>query len=363
MSLLSVRNLKVSFPTSDGVVRAVRGLSFDVEAGKTLGSVGETGSGKSVTALSMLGLNPGADISGSAVFAGRDLLRLPEDHMRRIRGSEIAMIFQDPLSSLHPFYRVGWQIVEAIRTHTKLSRGEAMARAVDLLRMVSIPQPERRVMAYPHELSGGMRQRAMIAMALALRPKLLIADEPTTALDATVQAQLMELLTEMQQQLGMAMIIITHDLGLVAQVADRVLVMYAGRAAEYSDMRGIFYKPHHPYTRGLLGSIPGATGVGGRLLPIQGNPPSLINLPSGCAFHPRCAFAMQVCVREQPEMTPVAGGSGHESACWLPSETVGLGATVDAARKRYADQRGSLRPERRPATPVAAGDAGKATHG
>jgi peptide/nickel transport system ATP-binding protein len=363
MSLLSVRNLRVSFPTSDGIVRAVRGLSFEVEAGKTLGIVGETGSGKSVTALSVLGLNPGADISGSVQFEGRDLLRLPDEKMRRIRGAEIAMIFQDPLSSLHPYYRVGWQIVEAIRSHTSISKAEAMSQAVELLRMVSIPQPERRVMAFPHELSGGMRQRAMIAMALSLRPKLLIADEPTTALDATVQAQLMELLTVMQEQLGMAMIIITHDLGLVAQVADRVLVMYAGKAAEYSDIRGIFYKPHHPYTRGLLGSIPGATGVGGRLVPIQGNPPSLINVPSGCAFHPRCAFGMQVCVREQPEMAPVAGGAGHESACWLPPDAVGLGPAVDAARRRYSDQRGSLRPERHPVTDLAAEEAEPATHG
>jgi oligopeptide/dipeptide ABC transporter ATP-binding protein len=343
MSLLSVRDLTVSFPTSDGVVRAVRGLSFDVEAGRTLGIVGETGSGKSVTALSLLGLNPGADISGSADFAGRDLLRLSGDQLRKVRGAEIAMIFQDPLSSLHPFYRVGWQISEAIRNHTHASRADAMAQSVELLRLVNIPQPERRVQAFPHELSGGMRQRAMIAMALALKPKLLIADEPTTALDATVQAQLMELLTSMQRELGMAMIMITHDLGLVASIADSVLVMYGGRAAERSDSRTIFYSPHHPYTRGLLGSIPGATGAGGRLVPITGNPPSLIRIPAGCAFHPRCTFAMDVCGREQPDLAPVGGGTGgHDSACWLPPDLVGVGAAVDAARRRYSiAQRGS----------------------
>jgi peptide/nickel transport system ATP-binding protein len=339
MSLLAVEDLTVSFPTSDGVVRAVRGLSFEVEAGKTLGIVGETGSGKSVTALSLLGLNPGADIRGSALLEGRDLLTMGPQQLRRVRGAEIAMIFQDPLSSLHPFYRVGWQISEAIMTHSRLSRREAMRRAVDLLRMVNIPQPERRVQAFPHELSGGMRQRVMIAMALALRPKLLIADEPTTALDATVQAQLMELLTGMQRELGMAMIIITHDLGLVASAADRVLVMYAGRAAEKADAREIFYKPHHPYSRGLLASIPGATGGGGRLLPIVGNPPSLIRIPSGCAFHPRCPFAMEVCVRDQPDLAPVGDGGGHLSACWLPAHAVGLGVEVDSVRTRYAASR------------------------
>ena len=342
VSLLAVDGLTVSFPTSDGVVRAVRGLSFEVEPGQTLGIVGETGSGKSVTALSLLGLNPGADISGSAVFEGRDLLQMGHAQLRRIRGAEIAMIFQDPLSSLHPFYRIGWQICEAIRSHARVSRDAAMKRAIELLRMVNIPQPERRVQAFPHELSGGMRQRAMIAMALALRPKLLIADEPTTALDATVQAQLMELLTGMQREMGMAMIIITHDLGLVASSADSVLVMYAGRAAERADARTIFYSPHHPYTRGLLGSIPGATGAGGRLVPIVGNPPSLIRIPSGCAFHPRCPFAMDICVRDQPDLTPVSDGVGHRSACWLPATAVGVGESADAARRRHvASRRGS----------------------
>jgi len=357
MSLLSVRDLTVSFPTSDGVVRAVRGLSFDVEAGRTLGIVGETGSGKSVTALSLLGLNPGADISGSALFEGRDLLAMKPDEIRRIRGAEIAMIFQDPLSSLHPYYRVGWQITEAIRTHTRVRRDQAMRQAVELLRLVSIPQPERRVQAFPHELSGGMRQRAMIAMALALRPKLLIADEPTTALDATVQAQLMELLGGMQRELGMAMLVITHDLGLVATVADTVLVMYAGRGAESADYRTIFRSPHHPYTRGLLASIPGATGSGGRLVPIVGQPPSLIRIPSGCAFHPRCPFAMDACVRDRPTPVPVSDGEGHWSACWLPPDAVGVGAAADAARRRYVtSRRGPAALRLRGVAAAAAGD-------
>ena len=339
MSLLEVRDLTVSFPTSDGLVQAVRGLSFSVEPGQTLGIVGETGSGKSVTALSLLGLNPGADITGTAVFEGRDLLAMPQSELRHIRGARIAMIFQDPLSSLHPHYRVGWQISEAIRTHSRASRDDAMRQAVELLRLVSIPQPERRVQAFPHELSGGMRQRVMIAMALALRPRLLIADEPTTALDATVQAQIMELLGVMQRELGMAMIVITHDLGLVASVTDQVLVMYAGRAAEVADSRTIFYSPHHPYTRGLLASIPGSTGVRGRLVPIVGQPPSLIGLPAGCAFHPRCPFAMDICIRDQPDLAPVSAGEGHESACWLPADAVGVSAASDAARRRYVEGR------------------------
>ena len=255
MTLLSVDNLTVSFPTSDGLVQAVRGLSFSVDTGKTLGVVGESGSGKSVSALTMLGLNPGADISGSATFNGRELLTMSQHELRAIRGADIAMIFQDPLSSLHPHFRVGWQIAEAIRAHSDVSEHEAINQAIELLRLVNIPQPDRRVQAFPHEMSGGMRQRVMIAMALALKPKLLIADEPTTALDATVQAQLMELLVQMQKEVGMAMIVITHDLGVIALIADDVLVMYAGRAAERSDARTIFFTPHHPYTRGLLGSV------------------------------------------------------------------------------------------------------------
>jgi oligopeptide/dipeptide ABC transporter ATP-binding protein len=337
MTLLAVDNLTVSFPTADGIVQAVRGLSFSVDAGKTLGVVGESGSGKSVSALTMLGLNPGADTTGSAVFNGNELLAMSEHELRKIRGADIAMIFQDPLSSLHPHFRVGWQIAEAIRAHGHVSKQDAMSQAVELLRLVNIPQPERRVEAYPHEMSGGMRQRVMIAMALALKPKLLIADEPTTALDATVQAQLMELLIQMQRELGMAMIIITHDLGVIASIADEVLVMYAGRAAERADARTIFFMPHHPYTRGLLGSVPSATGVvGSRLTPIIGSPPSLISVPSGCGFHPRCPFAMEICIHEQPDLVPIPTGPDHVSACWLPPDMTGVGIAIDTARQRYA---------------------------
>ena len=339
MSLLESKDLVVSFPTSDGIVQAVRGLSFSVDIGGTLAIVGESGSGKSVTALTMLGLSPGADVSGSAIFDGKELLTLSPDELRRIRGSEIAMVFQDPLSSLHPHFRVGWQIAEAIRAHVKVSRHEAMSQAVELLRLVKIPQPDRRAQAYPHELSGGMRQRAMIAMALALKPKLLIADEPTTALDVTVQAQIMALIAEMQKELRMAVIIITHDLGVVASVADDVLVMYAGRAAEHGDARTVFYKPHHPYTRGLLSSVPGATGVagaGGRLTPIVGQPPSLIGLQAVCAFNPRCPFAMDQCTVDQPPLLPAGDGSDHLSACWLPPDLVGLDPGVDEHRHTYA---------------------------
>ena len=355
MTLLAVENLTVSFPTSDGVVQANRGLSFSVDAGKTLGVVGESGSGKSVSALTMLGLNPGADITGSALFNGRDLLKMSQDELRAIRGAEIAMIFQDPLSSLHPHFRVGWQISEAIRAHSDVTKGEAMNQAVELLRLVNIPQPEQLVKAYPHEMSGGMRQRVMIAMALALKPKLLIADEPTTALDATVQAQLMELLMQMQREVGMAMIVITHDLGVIASIADEVLVMYAGRAAERADARTLYFSPHHPYTRGLLGSVPQATGVtGSRLLPIVGAPPSLINVPSGCGFHPRCPFAMDTCINEQPDLETIPGGPDHSSACWLPADMTGVGIAVDTARQRYASSHRSARAEKLPGVIAAA---------
>ena len=337
MTLLEVHDLTVSFPTSDGVVQAVRGLSFELDAGKTLGIVGESGSGKSVSVLTMLGLSPGADVTGSVRFEGRELLGLDADEVRRFRGSDVSMIFQDPLSSLHPHYRVGWQIAEADVQLRGVSKAEGRRRAIELLQMVHIPQADHRVDAYPHELSGGMRQRVMIAMALASRPKLLIADEPTTALDATVQAQIMELLAELQHSLGMALIIITHDLGVIASVADQVLVMYAGRPAEKAGLRSLFYEAHHPYTRGLLRSVPEATGVRGRLLPIVGQPPSLIRPPSGCAFHPRCPFSMPRCQTEQPPLFTIPDSPSHVSACWLPTEYHGTSETIDEQRARYAD--------------------------
>ena len=322
MRLLDVRDLSVSFDTADGVVRAVRGVSFGLDAGRTLGVVGESGSGKSVTAMTLLGLTRGATVHGSALFGDDDLLSMDEPALRAVRGDRIAMVFQDPLSSLHPMYRVGWQISETIRAHTATGRRAAHERAIDLLGMVGIAQPRQRVDDYPHQFSGGMRQRVMIAMALALNPELVIADEPTTALDATVQAQILDLLRRLQRELGMGLIIITHDLGVVAQMADQVLVMYAGRAVETADRRTAYYRPHHPYTRGLLGSVPSARR-GGRLHPIPGTPPSLIRLPSGCPFRPRCAYAMPRCVTEEPPLLPVLGGIGHRSACWLPPGAIG----------------------------------------
>src|SRR5580658_6212068 len=269
LSLLEVTDLTVSFRTADGVVRAVRGVSFGVDAGQTLGIVGESGSGKTVLTQTLLGLTPGADVSGQAVFDGTDLLQLSEDQMRRVRGARIAVIFQDPLTSLHPLYRVGWQIAEIIRAHDKsVKKKEAHERAIELLRRVGIPRAEQRVNDYPHQFSGGMRQRPMIAMALANSPKLIIADEPTTALDATVQAQILDLLLNLQRDSGTALIMITHDLGVVADIADNVMVMYAGRAAEKAPKRDIFYSPHHPYTKGLLESIPNSSLAGERLRPI-----------------------------------------------------------------------------------------------
>jgi peptide/nickel transport system ATP-binding protein len=342
VTLLEVRDLNVSFPTADGVVRAVRGVSFDVAPGETLGVVGESGSGKTVLTQTLLGLTPGAEVTGSAVFEGTDLLELSEDEMRHIRGARISVIFQDPLTSLHPLYKIGWQISEMIRAHNaSVSKKEAADRSVELLRMVGIPKPETRVNDYPHQFSGGMRQRAMIAMALALEPKLIIADEPTTALDATVQAQILDLLLRLQQDLGTALIMITHDLGVIADIADDVMVMYAGRAAEKAPKREIFYAPHHPYTKGLLESIPSSKAAGGRLKPIPGSPPSLINLPSGCKFHPRCGYVFDKCLVEEPVLHPVAESSLHASACWLPASTAGLSAEAEELREQVvAAERG-----------------------
>jgi oligopeptide/dipeptide ABC transporter ATP-binding protein len=334
MSLLEVTDLRVSFPTSDGLVQAVRGVSFGVARGQTLGIVGESGSGKTVSTQSLLGLTPGADISGSAMFDGVNLLALGEDQMRHIRGARIAAIFQDPLTSLHPLYKVGWQIAEMIRAHDhSVTRAQARKRAVDLLSQVGIPEAARRVNDYPHQFSGGMRQRAMIAMALSLNPELIVCDEPTTALDATVQAQILDLLQRLQREFDTALIMITHDLGVIADIADSVMVMYAGRAAEYADRRTLFYQPHHPYTIGLLESIPGSTGAAERLRPIPGQPPSLINVPSGCAFHPRCQFVMDQCISETPPLiTLESEAGGHRSACWLPRAALGLGAKAEELR-------------------------------
>jgi oligopeptide/dipeptide ABC transporter ATP-binding protein len=334
VTLLEVRDLNVSFQTADGLVRAVRGVSFDVEPGRTLGIVGESGSGKTVLTQTLLGLTPGAQVAGSAMFEGANLLELSDDQMRKVRGERISVIFQDPLTSLHPLYRIGWQIAEMIRAHDRsVSKKEAMVRTVELLRRVGIPKPDTRVNDYPHQFSGGMRQRAMIAMALALEPKLIIADEPTTALDATVQAQILDLLLRLQQDSGTALIMITHDLGVVADIADDVMVMYAGRAAEKGHKREVFYQPHHPYTIGLLESIPSSSASGDRLKPIPGQPPSLINLPTGCKFHPRCGYVLARCRVDEPGLRPIDDGGTHTSACWLPLAAAGVSAGAEALRE------------------------------
>jgi peptide/nickel transport system ATP-binding protein len=316
--LLEVRNLKVHFRTPDGVVKAVDGVSFDLYPGETLGVVGESGSGKSVTFLTVMGLitRKEALIEGEVIFRGQDLLRLPAEEMRNIRGKGIGMVFQDAMASLHPFYRVGDQIMEAIRTHEKVDRKQGARMAVDMLRRVGISRPDERARQYPHEFSGGMRQRAMIAMALALNPDLLIADEPTTALDVTVQAQILELIDLLKKEFQAAVVIITHDLGVVAEHCDHIQVMYAGKLAETADARDIYYNAHHPYTWGLLQSIPRLDSELDRLRPIQGMPPSLIFVPPGCPFHPRCPYVMDVCRTQVPPLIPVDGT--HASACHLP---------------------------------------------
>ncbi|MEU4195265.1 ABC transporter ATP-binding protein [Kribbella sp. NPDC026611] len=319
MALLEVRDLRVSFDTPDGTVRAVRGLSFDVEAGQTLAVVGESGSGKSVSTQTITGLTRGAKVSGTAYFDGTDLISADQATLRRLRGARIGMIFQDPLSSLHPQYRIGWQIVEMIRAHdTVISKQAARKRATDLLTLVGIPRAAERIDDYPHQFSGGMRQRVMIAMAMALDPALLIADEPTTALDVTVQAQVLNVMRRLQEQFGTAIILITHDLGVVAEMADEVVVMYAGAVMERAPRRDIFYRNHHPYTQGLLASLPARSGD--RLTPIAGSPPSLISLPKGCPFAARCPHVFDKCRTEAPPLTDVARDPRHQSACWLPHE-------------------------------------------
>jgi peptide/nickel transport system ATP-binding protein len=321
--LLRVEDLRVEFPSEDGVVHAVDGITYQVFPGRTLGIVGESGSGKTVSSLTALGLTrrQGAKISGRILFDGQDLLTLSEDKMRTIRGNDIAMVFQDPLSSLHPLYKVGRQLTEAVRAHRDVSKAKARERAVELLGLVGIPDPARRVDQYPHEFSGGMRQRVMIAMALANEPKLLFADEPTTALDVTVQAQILALMERLQRELGMAIVIITHDLGVVAEMADDIAVMYAGRIVETASAARLFAAPEHPYTWGLLKSIPRLNAPREEeLVPIPGTPPSLINPPSGCHFHPRCPYAQPDHARIDPALEPVPGESEHHVACLLESE-------------------------------------------
>ncbi len=322
-AFLEVCDLAVSFPTDDGVVRAVDGLSFTLERGQTLGIVGESGSGKTVTGLSLLGLHDRrrTTISGQVLLEGTDLLALSERELNERRGNQVAMIFQDPLTALSPFYTIGNQIAEGYRRHAGGSRRAARTRAVDLLGRVGIPQPDRRVDNYPHEFSGGMRQRAMIAMALANNPSLLVADEPTTALDVTVQAQILDLLADLQREFNSAIILVTHDLGVVSQVADNVLVMYAGRCVEKGEVRTVLSRPQMPYTWGLLSSIPRLhNDVTAPLVPVRGTPPSLIALPPGCPFQPRCDYSDRVpgdrCTTERPELRP-SGVPGGETACHL----------------------------------------------
>jgi oligopeptide/dipeptide ABC transporter ATP-binding protein len=328
LPLLSVRDLTVDFATDDGPVHAVRGVDLEVAPGEVLAVVGESGSGKSVTAMSVLGLlpKPQAKVTGTIEWKGNDLLGVDEATMRKIRGGEIAMIFQDPLTALNPVHTVGNQIMEMVRTHRDVSKKEAKRRAIDMLRMVHIPQPERRVEMYPHEFSGGMRQRAMIAMALSCEPALVIADEPTTALDVTVQAQVLDVLVEATQQQDAAVMLITHDLGVVAGMADRVAVMYAGKVVEQGPALDLFESPTHPYTMGLLASIPRLEGdVSQPLIPIGGQPPSMLNPPSGCAFHPRCSFARASagCAEIIPQLE--VGPAGHPVAC-LRADDISKGA-------------------------------------
>jgi peptide/nickel transport system ATP-binding protein len=322
--LLRVEDLRVEFDTEDGVVRAVDGISYEVRRGCTLGIVGESGSGKTVASLSTLGLtrHQGARVSGRILLEGRDLVGMTDEQLRAVRGNEIAMVFQDPLSALHPLYRVGAQLVEAVRAHQDVSSARAHERAVELLGLVGIPDPAGRARAYPHEFSGGMRQRVMIAMALANEPKLLIADEPTTALDVTVQAQILALMERLQRELDMGMVIITHDLGVVAEMADDIAVMYAGRIVETASASLLFSAPEHPYTWGLLRSIPTLHGPREeRLVPIPGSPPSLVRPPSGCRFHPRCPYAQPEHSRVDPHLEPVPGREGHGVACLLEPDT------------------------------------------
>src|ERR1700737_605954 len=316
--LLEIQDLKTVFPTRDGVVKAVDGVSFELHAGETLGIGGESGSGKSVTALSLRGRlqPPGRVVGGKVMYSGRDLTKVSEGEMRDIRGQEIAMIFQDPMTSLNPVFRTGWQVAEPVRLHQGMDKGKAMKVAVDMLGKVGIPSPESRARDYPHQFSGGMRQRAMIAMGLTTLPKVLVADEPPTALDVTIQAQILQLLRDVNRDFGTATILITHNLGVVAGMCERVMVMYAGRIVESGPTVDVFANPKHPYTWSLLRSIPRLDADAHEpLKPIEGLPPDLMSLPSGCAFHPRCPFKVERCSRDTPELNRV--GDTQLAACWV----------------------------------------------
>ena len=317
MALLEVKDLHTSFYTPAGEVKAVNGVSFNLERGKVLGIVGESGSGKSVTAYSIMQIleKTGKIVSGSVKFDGQELVGIGEDGMKNIRGNKISIIFQDPMTSLNPTYTIGHQLMEAITLHTGRNKQQAWDRAVEMLRLVNVNEPEKRMKQYPFEFSGGMRQRVMIAMALACEPDILIADEPTTALDVTIQAQILELMQSLQKELGMAIIMITHDLGVVAQLCDEVIVMYAGSICEQGTADEIFYNPKHEYTKGLLRSIPTLESDGQKLQPITGTPIDLLNMPAGCPFAPRCDAAMKICLRQRCERMQI--NDGHQAACWV----------------------------------------------
>jgi peptide/nickel transport system ATP-binding protein len=324
MALLDVKDLKTHFRTDDGIVKAVDGVSFSVEKGKTLGIVGESGCGKSVTCLTIMGLNPRRNTisSGEALWKGENLLTMSQRRLRDIRGNDIAMIFQDPMTSLNPVHTVGRQLIEAILLHQDVTKAAARARSLELLRAVGIPRAEQRIDDYPHQFSGGMRQRVMIAMALVNNPDLLIADEPTTALDVTTQAQILSLMKRLQDEFGSAIIMITHDLGVVAEIADDVVVMYAARVQEEGNVHALFHRPNHPYTWGLLGSLPRLNEDVERLVQITGQPPSLLNPPRGCRFHPRCPYVMSICRQTEPELALVPQQEGlHRTRCHLDQDT------------------------------------------
>src|SRR5918911_4404487 len=323
MALLEVRDLKTHFRTDDGIVKAVDGVTFSIDKGETLGIVGESGSGKSVTCLTIMGLNAKRNTisSGEAIFKGQNLLTMSSSQLREIRGNDIAMIFQDPMTSLNPVHRIGHQLVEAIQLHRDVTKAQARSRALELLKAVGIPRAERRIDDYPHQFSGGMRQRVMIAMALVNDPDLLIADEPTTALDVTTQAQILNLMNKLREDLGGAIIITPHDLGVAAKTADDVVVMYAAEVVEQGPVESIFRRPHMPYTWGLLGSLPRLDTDLDRLVQIKGQPPSLLNPPKGCRFHPRCPYVMDICKQEDPPLRPISDDPSHLQACHLDEET------------------------------------------